>query len=275
MRKASGLLNKKSEDKMKKLLGKEVDPRRDSYIPGQTKRQPAHVKNYKINRLLGQQIQLRKSADDMEDQPNSDMARRKRNRRVQKFFGETFDVETTAYLERLNVTPVPSRKLKRQNSKGSQPPHVDARKLNNFFGRHTPIVRSTLREDDDTEREKAYLKSRRSKKLRRLFGEHFNEIECKRIAFAEQPYHVKVYKLNKYFFGGGAPITYKHFGKKSREYEDLYVSKSLRLKRRLHHFFGETIQHEVVVDEDDLEEDSESETQMLRSRSFSDSVIDC
>jgi hypothetical protein len=70
------------------------------------------------------------SLDSPVDAPHREASQ---NRRVQKFFGENFDVKMTEIAEKTHVG------LKREISHDFQPSHVEVSKLNKFFGRHAPV----------------------------------------------------------------------------------------------------------------------------------------
>eukprot|EP01120_Amphizonella_sp_Union-15-10_P001570 TRINITY_DN11728_c0_g1_i1.p1 TRINITY_DN11728_c0_g1~~TRINITY_DN11728_c0_g1_i1.p1 ORF type:complete len:320 (+),score=45.29 TRINITY_DN11728_c0_g1_i1:25-984(+) len=122
------------EEKMKRILGSELDFKRDAYVVCQE--QPSHVRSYKVHKLLGQRVPFAKGRR-VPGFPDPDFQRMQRHRRVQKFFGENFDVEAVQYVEKLNIVDEP--KLERRKSKLPQPEHVQVSKLDHFFGCKTNI----------------------------------------------------------------------------------------------------------------------------------------
>eukprot|EP01120_Amphizonella_sp_Union-15-10_P015462 TRINITY_DN7968_c0_g1_i1.p1 TRINITY_DN7968_c0_g1~~TRINITY_DN7968_c0_g1_i1.p1 ORF type:complete len:175 (+),score=43.76 TRINITY_DN7968_c0_g1_i1:338-862(+) len=114
---------KRTEAKIKKMLGSEIDFRRDAYIV--CKDQPSHVRSYKVHKILGQRVPFAK-AKRVEFDPQLEVVQR--HRRVQKFFGENFDVDAVQHAEKF-----------RRFSRVPQPEHVHVDKLDRFFGCKTNV----------------------------------------------------------------------------------------------------------------------------------------
>lgn len=133
----------KDNSKVGKIFGDDmvIDVEHPQFAP-----QPRHIRYFKLKKLFGQDIALEYAESPSDtliySEENSDFIKEKRNidksRRVQKFFGQKFDVNEAIYNARMNHednsnNDVPSVFI--------QPSYINIIKLHRFFGMRPNIQR--------------------------------------------------------------------------------------------------------------------------------------
>lgn len=135
-----------NEEKIRQIFGTDIviDDSCPQFAP-----QPDHVRYYKIKKRFGEDVALEFITKDGEKTLTSQSEKAtngnvdlQKSRRVQKFFGQVFDVNEATYLARLNHGV--EEDIQTTHPTGIQPAHVDVPKLNRFFGRNTNVQKRNL-----------------------------------------------------------------------------------------------------------------------------------